>query len=247
MPLKMRSNDFGTKRSRQDFHASSQSTTDRESATPRLRLPTKINHHQSSSHIGNMASDEEGPSTVQDGEQLSSSMQDTNESDISKKRSSSERESNDEPEDEPTTKKQRTGSIESLPTPPTQTSTFTPTVETVAKEIVEEAMQEAEAEKGPIDLPEPQPEQQLAQEPEPVFQSEQRVELVMEEPVYPEVDTTPSFDDDYAIQIRRSIALALQHVGFDGATKEAMESFAAEVDSCTISRPPHTEPTLTKS
>lgn len=201
-----------------------------------------------------MASEEGTSSAVRDGEQISASTtQDTVES--SKKRLSSEMGSNDEREEESTVKRQRTGSIERPPSPiqspmqisistpptekpstPSQESTSTPTVEAAVKEVVEEAIQEAEAEADakPNTTKEiesdvaPEIEQEMEQDP----QEEEWPQLVMEEPVYPDVDTTPSYDDDYALQIRRSIALALEHVGFSGATKEAMESFAGEVDAC---------------
>lgn len=35
--------------------------------------------------------------------------------------------------------------------------------------------------------------------------------------------------------LRRSIALALQHVGFEGASVEALESFTEATETCTIS------------
>lgn len=40
------------------------------------------------------------------------------------------------------------------------------------------------------------------------------------------------FDDDPRQLLLRSIAIALQHVGFDGGTAEAMEGFVAEVETC---------------
>ncbi|KAK6583140.1 hypothetical protein PZA11_004216 [Diplocarpon coronariae] len=39
------------------------------------------------------------------------------------------------------------------------------------------------------------------------------------------------FDDDPHKLMKRSVALALEHVGFSGATPEAMEAFCAEVDA----------------
>jgi transcription initiation factor TFIID subunit 8 len=53
-------------------------------------------------------------------------------------------------------------------------------------------------------------------------------------PVYPECVTSNSFDTAHSDGLRKSIALALKHVGFDGATKEAMEAFTGEVDACEI-------------
>ena len=44
--------------------------------------------------------------------------------------------------------------------------------------------------------------------------------------------TEPLFDDEPMHLLERSIALALKHVGFDGATKQAMESFKAQANSC---------------
>jgi transcription initiation factor TFIID subunit 8 len=43
------------------------------------------------------------------------------------------------------------------------------------------------------------------------------------------------FDDDPRRLLSRSVALVLQHVGFDGATKEALEAFCAEVETCQYS------------
>jgi hypothetical protein len=40
------------------------------------------------------------------------------------------------------------------------------------------------------------------------------------------------FDDEHIYLLERSIVLALEHIGFDGASKEALESFRGEVDSC---------------
>lgn len=42
-------------------------------------------------------------------------------------------------------------------------------------------------------------------------------------------DTAGDFGRD---GLRRSIALTLQHVGFDSATQEAMEGFTETVDTC---------------
>lgn len=46
-----------------------------------------------------------------------------------------------------------------------------------------------------------------------------------------EIVTTPSFDHEHTLLLHRSCALVLNHVGFEGATKEAMESFGAQVDT----------------
>lgn len=43
------------------------------------------------------------------------------------------------------------------------------------------------------------------------------------------------FDDDPRQLLSRSVALVLQHVGFDGATKEALEAFCSEVETCQYS------------
>jgi transcription initiation factor TFIID subunit 8 len=40
------------------------------------------------------------------------------------------------------------------------------------------------------------------------------------------------FDDDPHQLLLRSIALALEHVGFEAASPEALEAFCAEVDTC---------------
>jgi len=44
--------------------------------------------------------------------------------------------------------------------------------------------------------------------------------------------TAPLFDDDPKRLQLRSLALVLEHVGFDGASPEALEAFSAEVESC---------------
>jgi transcription initiation factor TFIID subunit 8 len=41
-----------------------------------------------------------------------------------------------------------------------------------------------------------------------------------------------TFEDDPHQLLERTIALALQHVGFEGASKESMEAFCSEVDTC---------------
>jgi hypothetical protein len=46
------------------------------------------------------------------------------------------------------------------------------------------------------------------------------------------LDTRPAFNDEPSHLLRRATALVLEHVGFDGATKEAIESLCGEVDSC---------------
>ncbi|RDL39085.1 Uncharacterized protein BP5553_03425 [Venustampulla echinocandica] len=51
-----------------------------------------------------------------------------------------------------------------------------------------------------------------------------------EEPLNIHVDRTLFFDDDPKQLLSRSVAIALQHVGFDGATPEALEAFCGEVE-----------------
>lgn len=46
------------------------------------------------------------------------------------------------------------------------------------------------------------------------------------------VDPRPAFNDEPSHIVQRAIALVLEHVGFDSASKEALESFCGEVDSC---------------
>jgi transcription initiation factor TFIID subunit 8 len=41
-----------------------------------------------------------------------------------------------------------------------------------------------------------------------------------------------TFEDDPHQLLERSIALALQHVGFHAASKEAMQAFCSEVETC---------------
>lgn len=50
--------------------------------------------------------------------------------------------------------------------------------------------------------------------------------------VLAEAFTTPLYDDAPKYLLQRTCALALNHVGFDSATKEAMESFSAQIDTC---------------
>ncbi|RYO78484.1 hypothetical protein DL766_002431 [Monosporascus sp. MC13-8B] len=52
----------------------------------------------------------------------------------------------------------------------------------------------------------------------------------VEEPTY-EVTNRPTAEDVGLDGLRRSIVLALQHVGFESATKEALESFTGTVDT----------------
>jgi transcription initiation factor TFIID subunit 8 len=47
-----------------------------------------------------------------------------------------------------------------------------------------------------------------------------------------ETEKAPHYDDDPKLLLRRSIAIALRHVGFDGADPLALEAMCAEVDEC---------------
>lgn len=51
-------------------------------------------------------------------------------------------------------------------------------------------------------------------------------------PVAPTPEQSRMFDDDPHQLLLRSIALALEHVGFEAATPEALEAFCAQVESC---------------
>jgi transcription initiation factor TFIID subunit 8 len=53
-----------------------------------------------------------------------------------------------------------------------------------------------------------------------------------EEPILVEKAGAPLFDDDPRRFLQRSLALALEHVGFDGASAEALESFTLDVEAC---------------
>jgi transcription initiation factor TFIID subunit 8 len=53
-----------------------------------------------------------------------------------------------------------------------------------------------------------------------------------EDIISPVLDTRPAFNDEPSHLLHRGAALVLEHVGFDGATKEALESFCGEIDSC---------------
>jgi transcription initiation factor TFIID subunit 8 len=46
------------------------------------------------------------------------------------------------------------------------------------------------------------------------------------------LDTRSAFNDEPSCLLRRAASLVLEHVGFDGATKEALESLCGEIDSC---------------
>ena len=79
-----------------------------------------------------------------------------------------------------------------------------------------------------IKLEEPQqneqpeePEQFLPQTPPPE-------EVFNPLPIY----KTPLFNDDPEQLLTRSIVLALQHVGFEGAQPEALAAMLSEVDTC---------------
>ncbi len=64
----------------------------------------------------------------------------------------------------------------------------------------------------------------------------QRIELPQtpppEEVLKASVTTSTLFDDEPRQLLLRSVALALQHVGFASASPEALESLCAEVDEC---------------
>ena len=49
--------------------------------------------------------------------------------------------------------------------------------------------------------------------------------------------TEPLFDDEPTRLLKRSIAIALSHVGFDSASKEAMDAFCSEANSCMCMEP----------
>lgn len=55
-----------------------------------------------------------------------------------------------------------------------------------------------------------------------------------EEQITAVVDTRPSYDDGVQHLLRRSVAVALQTVGFDTASKEAFEALCGEIDSCKL-------------
>jgi hypothetical protein len=48
----------------------------------------------------------------------------------------------------------------------------------------------------------------------------------------PETEKPPHYDDDPKLLLVRSIAIALKHVGFDGADPLALEAMCAEVEEC---------------
>lgn len=45
-------------------------------------------------------------------------------------------------------------------------------------------------------------------------------------------DSRPSFNEEPSHLLRRATAIVLEHIGFDGATKEALESLCGEVETC---------------
>jgi transcription initiation factor TFIID subunit 8 len=65
-----------------------------------------------------------------------------------------------------------------------------------------------------------------------------RIEETLPNTPPPEEDTSPipsqrrMFDDDPHQLLLRSIALALEHVGFTAATPESLEAMCAEVETC---------------
>lgn len=50
------------------------------------------------------------------------------------------------------------------------------------------------------------------------------------------LDGRPSFDDEPSLLLRRAVALMLEHIGFAGATKEALEELCDEFNSCKLGR-----------
>lgn len=50
------------------------------------------------------------------------------------------------------------------------------------------------------------------------------------------VSTAPTMHSQARLSTQRSIALVLQHDGFDGATPEALEGFTQMVETCTSTR-----------
>jgi hypothetical protein len=46
------------------------------------------------------------------------------------------------------------------------------------------------------------------------------------------LDNRPTFNHEPSHLLRRSTALVLEHVGFDGATEEALEELCGEAESC---------------
>lgn len=47
---------------------------------------------------------------------------------------------------------------------------------------------------------------------------------------------TPMFNDDPRELLSRSVAIILEHVGFSGASEEALEALCAQVDACQYQR-----------
>lgn len=48
------------------------------------------------------------------------------------------------------------------------------------------------------------------------------------------IDGPPNFNEQHRMELRRSIALALGHVGFDSASEEALESFTHMTETCQL-------------
>jgi hypothetical protein len=46
------------------------------------------------------------------------------------------------------------------------------------------------------------------------------------------IEGQPNFNEQHRMQLRRSITLALDHVGFDSASEEALESFTHMTETC---------------
>lgn len=59
----------------------------------------------------------------------------------------------------------------------------------------------------------------------------------LEERITAVLHTEPLFDDEPTRLLKRSVAIALSHVGFDSASKEAMDAFCSEANSCMCMEP----------
>lgn len=46
------------------------------------------------------------------------------------------------------------------------------------------------------------------------------------------IDGPPNFNEQHRMELRRSITLALGHVGFESASEEALESFTHMTETC---------------
>lgn len=84
----------------------------------------------------------------------------------------------------------------------------------------------------------PLPDQSEGEDPEEPASSRRRVDQSgiqtppPEEVISAVLSSRPFFDDEPSQLLHHSLTLVLQHIGFDGASKESLEALCNAVDSC---------------